>query len=307
MKFPQKFIFLVAVASGTCWGTYGTFSKILGSYGIDSATISMIVPMFYAIFFFVLLCLDDIRNFRVPWKLVPFLVLFGTSSGVFNFATVKGYLYLPIGIVSTIIYCNLFLLMIFSRFLFKTKITWQKGVAAVAAVLGIALVLNIFSMDVSFQLVGLGWTLLAMFSWAFTVTLEKYLLVKGADANAVMVYNGIFAVTFLCLFHSPAAVLANVAETIVSSGGAVLLPLVSFAVITSVLAYYFYITGLKHLETSYVQMGFVMDPLTSSVLGFLVFGQSLLPIQIAGIALILFVIIWVQWTEIKKSKTASSL
>lgn len=301
MKFPKKFVFLLAVASGACWGTYGVFSKMLSDFGIESETISMIVPLFYGIFFFVCLCLDDIRKIRIPWKLVPFLLMFGFGSSVFNFATVKGYSYLPIGMVSTIIYCNLFLLMIFSRILFKTPITWQKGVAALAAVLGISMLLNVFSTDMMFDWVGIGWALLAMFAWAFAVTWEKYLLVKGCDGNAVMFFNGVIAVGCLCLLHSPVKVAVNLAESIAANGLAILPPLICFAFITSILSYYFYITGLKYLETSYVQMGFVMDPLTSSVLGFCVLDQSLQPIQIAGIALILFVIIWVQWLEIKKS------
>ena len=301
MKFPKKFVFLLAVASGACWGTYGIFSRVLSDFGIDSATISMIVPLFYGLFFFVCLCLDDIRKIRIPRKLIPFLLMFGLGSAVFNFSTVKAYSCLPIGMVSTIIYCNLFLLMLFSRLLFKTPITWQKGVAAVAAVLGISMLLNIFSGDMTFSWSGIGWALLAMFAWAFAVTWEKYLLVKGCDGNAVMVYNGVIAVGGLCVLHSPSAVAVNLAQCIAANGFAIFPPLICFAVVTSILSYYFYITGLKYLETSYVQMGFAMDPLTSSVLGFLVLGQSFQPIQAAGIVLILFAIVWVQWLEVRKN------
>ena len=298
MKFPKKFVFLLAVASGACWGTYGIFSRVLSDFGIDSATISMIVPLFYGLFFFVCLCLDDIRKIRIPRKLIPFLLMFGLGSAVFNFSTVKAYSCLPIGMVSTIIYCNLFLLMIFSRLLFKTPITWQKGVAAV---LGISMLLNIFSGDMTFSWSGIGWALLAMFAWAFAVTWEKYLLVKGCDGNAVMFYNGVIAVGGLCVLHSPSAVAVNLAQCIAANGFAIFPPLICFAVVTSILSYYFYITGLKYLETSYVQMGFSLDPLTSSVLGFLVLGQSFQPIQAAGIVLILFAIVWVQWLEVRKN------
>lgn len=302
MKFPRRFMFLMAVASGVCWGTYGVFSRTLLDFGIDSTTISMIVPLFYGIFFFVCLCIKDIRKIKISVKLLPFLLMFGFGSAIFNYATVHGYMYLPIGMVSTIIYCNLFLLMIFSRLLFKTPLTWQKGLAAVATVVGIALLLNVFGTEASFSFAGVGWALLAMFAWAFAVTWEKYLLVKGCDGNAIMFFNGLIAVFCLSLVTPPTEVFANLTGAFASAGLAILPPMIGFALITSVLSYYFYITGLKYLETSYVQMGFVADPLTSSLLGFFVFGQSFLPIQLIGIALILFVIVWVQWQEIKKSK-----
>lgn len=302
MKFPKRFVFLLGVASGTCWGTYGTFSRFLSGYGIDSNTISMVVPMFYAIFFFILLCREGIGNIRVKKRLVPLLIAFGFLSAVFNYGTVMAYRDLPIGIVSTIVYCNLFLLMIFSRILFKTPLTKEKIIAAFVAVLGVGLVLNVFSTGFAFSTVGLFWALVAMVFWALSVTLQKYLLEAGVNANAVMVYNGIFAVAFLCLRQSPLATVSNVAEVIVGSGGEVLLPLVGFAFITSMLAYFFYINGLARMETAYVQLGFVMDPLTSALLGFLVFGQRLAPLQLCGIFLVVFVVAWVQWLEIRKTK-----
>lgn len=302
MKFPKRFIFLMAVASGVCWGTYGVFSRMLSDFGIESTTISMIVPLFYGIFFFVCLCLDDIRKIKIPLKMIPFLLMFGFGSAIFNYATVQGYTHLPIGMVSTIIYCNLFLLMLFSRLLFKTPLTRQKGVAALTTVLGISLLLNVFGTELSFSPVGIGWAVLAMFAWAFAVTWEKYLLVKGCDGNAVMFFNGMIAVFCLSLVTPPGEVFGNLAATFASAGIALLPPMICFALITSVLSYYFYITGLKYLETSYVQMGFVADPLTSSILGFFVFGQSFLPSQLLGMALILFVIVWVQWMEIKRLK-----
>lgn len=302
MKFPKKFVFLLGAASGICWGTYGMFSHTLSDFGLEQGTISMIVPMSYAIFFFVLVCKDGIGNLKVAKKLVPFIILFGFFSACFNFCTVRGYDYLPIGIVSTIIYCNLFLLMLFSRILFKVPLTKRKLAAAALAVIGVGLLLNIVTLEFSFSVAGLCFALGAMVAWAMAVTTEKYLLEKGVNANAVMVYNGIFAVSFLCLNHSPVKTVMNVADVIVSSGGAVLFPLIFFAVFTSMMSYFFYIRGLQRLETAYVQLGFVLDPLTSTLLGFVIFGQALMPLQIVGILLVVFVVAWVQWSELKENK-----
>lgn len=299
----KKMYFLLAVASGTCWGTYGTFSSALMDAGIESATISMIVPLFYGLFFFVLLCLDDIRKIIVSKRMFLFLICAGLCSSVFNFSTVQAYSYLPFGIVSTVIYCNLFLLMVFSRILFKDKITKEKCIAAVLAVLGIGMLLNIFSLEMNFSMTGLFWTFVAMIFWALPVTLEKYILVQGVDSNAVMVYMGFFALVFLSLFHSPVKAVGDIVSAVSFGGAGTALNLLGFAFLTAVGAYFFYMMALKRMESSYVQLGFVMDPLTSTVLGLVLFGQTLLPVQFCGIALILFVVAWVQWTEIKKVKT----
>ncbi len=306
MSIPKKFLFLMAVAAGVCWGTYGTFATIMSNYGVSEGAISMIAPLGYGLFFLFLLIKDDIRKIIVTKRLIPIVLFYGVQSAVLNFSLVKAYLYLPIGIVSTIVFCNLFLLMVFCRILFKDKMTWQKGVAAGLAVLGIALVLNVFDLNFSWNLMGLVWTGLALLCWALMVTSEKYLLNCGVDGNAVMVFNGLFAVIFLCFYTAPWVVFANLGAAATASHGMVVLPLAAFIVVTSSGTYFFYINALKHLEAPIVQLGFVMDPLTASILGFAVFGQSLLPVQIIGVLLIISVVVWIQWLEIKAERASAS-
>lgn len=306
MKIPRKFLFLIAIASGTCWGTYGTFATLLRENGFRDGTISMVVPVCYSIFFLILLLKDDIRKIKVSKKSYGILVFFGLETAVFYYSLIKAYQYLPIAIVSTIVFCNLFLLIIFSRLLFHQKITWQKGVSAGMAVIGIAMVLNVFAFDCVWSIWGLMWTGISLITWATVITTEKYLLEKGIDGNAVMVYNGVFALLFLSFSEPPWRVFANIASAVTASRGAVLLPLLGFVFFTAILSYFFYITALKRLEPAYVQLGYVMDPLTASLLGFFVFDQRLQPVQIMGILLILLVVVWVEWLEVKSSRAAES-
>lgn len=306
MSIQKKFLFLMAVAAGVCWGTYGTFATIMSNYGISEGTISMIAPLGYGLFFLFLLIKDDIRKIIVAKKLVPVVLFYGVQSAFFNLSLVKAYLYLPIGIVSTIVFCNLFLLMVFCRILFKDKMSWQKGVAAGLAVLGIALVLNVFDLDFSWNVQGLLWTSLALLCWALMVTSEKYMLNSGVDGNAVMVFNGLFGVIFLCIYTAPWVVFANLGAAVAASHGMVLWPTIAFIAVTSIGTYIFYINALKHMEASLVQLGFVMDPLTASVLGFVVFGQALLPVQIIGVLLIISVVVWIEWLEVKAERIALS-
>ena len=107
---------------------------------------------------------------------------------------------LPIGVVSPIIYCNLFLLIIISRIVFKTPITWQKIVAVCGAVIGIAMVVNIFGSAGRLNLIGVAWALAAMASWASLVTFEKYLLIHEVDGNAILAYEGVFSLIFISVF-----------------------------------------------------------------------------------------------------------
>ena len=60
------------------------------------------------------------------------------------------------------------------------------------------------------------------------------------------------------------------------------------------------------MESAYVQLGYIADPLVATILGFIFFGQTLLPIQIAGALLILAVVVWVEWLEIRGNKVRTS-
>ena len=301
MKITKRFSFLLAVAAAIFWGTYGTFTRFMGDMGMETATVSLVSPLFLIIFFFSLVLRDDKRKMKVPAKALPVLIFYGLVSAAFNYSLVKAYTYFPIGIVSTIVYCNLFLLMIFSYFLFKDPLTWKKGLAGVLAVSGIAMVLNVFSLDWSLSLIGIFWTLLALTSWAGMVTCEKYMLLHDVDGNAMLTYSGLFSLVFISILSPPWQSAADLIQSVAATGGLVLLPLLGLGVLTTIGAYYLYLSALRNLEPTYVQLAYIMDPTTASILGFIVFGQELEPIQIGGIILVLLVVIWVQWGERKPS------
>ena len=302
MKIGSKFGFLMALAAGVFWGSYGTFTTILADMGLGSNTISLISPLFAMLLFFVFVLADSPKKLLVRRGLLPVLLVYGLLSALFNYSLVRAYIYLPIAIVSTIVFCNLFLIMVFSYFLFHDKMTWQKCVAITLAIFGIAMVLNVFSLEWTFSLTGILWTLAATFSWAVMVTGEKFMLNHDVDGNAIMMYQGFFSVLFISLLASPWQAIVDLAAAITATGGRILLPVLGLGVVTTIGCFYLYINALKRLEAAYAQLGFVMDPLTASILGFLVFGQALLPIQIAGIALILLVVSWVQWGETRKKE-----
>ncbi len=298
MLSQKRVGFLMGISAAILWGTFGTFSILLSRFGLTEGTISLIAPFFLLAFFTILVIKNDVKAFKIPKLLVPALVFNGLSSAAYNYAAVQAYSYLPIGVVSTIIYCNLFLLIIISRLAFKIPITWQKVVAVCGAIIGIALVVNIFGSSGNLNLIGLVWAITAMVSWAALVSLEKYLLIHDVDSNAIIAYEGLFSLVFISLFmHPPARVLADIAQAFTASNGLVLLPILGFGLLTTAACYWLYINALNRLEPAYVQITYTLDPATSCILGLVIFGQTLLFSQIIGIAIVLLVVIWLQWLE----------
>ncbi|MBR5329717.1 MAG: DMT family transporter [Firmicutes bacterium] len=304
MKIPKQFYFIFAVLGGATWGTHGTFASLMGQYGISDNTVSMLCPLFYAGFFLILVFKDDIRKLKLSKKYLPVMVLYGLEVAAYNFFIIKAYWHVPVGIVHTIVFCNLFLLMIFSRILFKTPLTRQKAGFALFAVLGVAMLLNVFDAEVSRSAFGIACTLISMAAWAGIVITEKYLLIKELDGNVLMVYSGYIAFALLLLTANPVTAVEEIVASVAVSNGMSLWPLLAYALITSVGSYYFYLLAIRQLEPAICQLGYVADPLVATILGVMVFGQVLMPIQWAGLGLILVVVVAVQLLEVKAERKA---
>ncbi|WP_158309001.1 EamA family transporter [Desulfosporosinus orientis] len=79
----------------------------------------------------------------------------GLASAITNISFVKAVSYFPVGIVSTLIFCNVFVIMIISRIVFKSPITLRKVGAAIFAILGVCLVLDVFRQGFHHNFIGL--------------------------------------------------------------------------------------------------------------------------------------------------------
>ncbi|MEL7565767.1 MAG: DMT family transporter [Dehalobacterium sp.] len=295
--------FVLAILSAIAWGTNGSFCIALSNLGLSTANIAILAPAFNLIFFFFLLLFRNPKAFKVSGKMLFFLLADGVMSSVTNISFVNSVKYFPVGIVSTLIFCNTFVIMILSRIVFKHKITLGKIFAAMISLFSVGLVLNVFHHGFDFNHLGLLWIASSIIFWSFMVIIEKYLLENGVDGNAILFYMAFFAVIILSISSPPWTLFSNIYSASTNTGGLALLVVLGYGMIPQVGSYFFYIKGLKYIEPSYVQVAFSLDPVTASILGFIFFGQSLEISQIFGILLILIVVGYIQFKESQKDKS----
>lgn len=293
----KGFGFILAIFSAITWGTNGTFCALLSDLGLTTMNIAILAPAFNFGFFFLLLLFTHRAGFIVSRKMLLILMADGALSGIVNFSFVKSVTYFPVGIVSTLVYCNVFVIMIMSRIFFLDRITGRKIFAGLVSLVGVAMVIDIFGQDFNLNYLGLFWILCSILSWSGMITFERYLLMHGVSGPTILMYNGFFAILLLSISSPPTDLLGNIAQISGLSGGLGLLILLGYGLIPQVISYYLYLTGLKYIEPSYVQVAFSLDPVTASILGFLVFGQTLKTTQILGILLIIAVVGYVQLKE----------
>ena len=247
---------MLAIFSAIAWGTNGTFCAILSSLGLTTMNIAILAPAFNFGFFFLWLLFSPQDGFKVNRKMLLILLADGALAGFVNYAFVKSVTYFPVGIVSTLVYCNVFTIMIMSRIFFHNKITRRKVVAGLVSLFGVALVVDAFSQGFSLNYFGLLWILGTILSWSGMITFERYLLSEGVSGPAILMYTGLFAVLTLAIASPPLDLLGNILQISSQTGGMALLLLVGYGMIPQVGSYFLYITGLKHIEPSYIQVAF---------------------------------------------------
>ena len=308
MKSKNSRGLLMACIAAIAWGTYGTFSTILCNYGRHEETVSLVSALFLTILFTILsLSTGGIKSLRVPKKARFFLVIDGICSAVYTYSAVQAYAHLSMGIVATIIYSNLFVLIFASRWIFKEPITKQKVISVFIALFGVLLVVNVFgeSSD-NINAIGLIWAFVAMLSWVGLIITEKLVMDRGVTPDASCAYEGLFALILIGIISSPSAAIMDVVHIITITNGAALLPILGFGLISTMTAYYFYMHALNIIDATYVQICYTLDPAVSCFLGFLIFGQLLTPGQIIGIILVLATVIWIQIVERKQNSPTAS-
>jgi drug/metabolite transporter (DMT)-like permease len=173
----------------------------------------------------------------------------------------------------------------------QQKLTRQKVAAVAMAVMGIALVIDLFgtrsSSAVRVDTYGLIAALLASFSFAF-YNVAGHSILARYDRWRVLVWTLTAATVFWLFFNPP----WKIASAHYSS--AQWLFLFVFSMISVLGAFSLYFLGLQHLEPTRAIIASCLEPVFSILLAALLLGEVLRPIQTLGIVFVLAAIVIVQ-------------
>ncbi|HMM06494.1 MAG TPA: EamA family transporter [Clostridiales bacterium] len=291
--------FILAAISGIAWGTYGTFVSFLAKLGYTDTTIAAFAPIMLIVFFLISLLLRNPKGI-IPTKksLLVFIVtgvvgVLGTNV-CYVMALSAG---LSLGIASVITFSNYFLVMVFSRIIWKVKITKVKIIAGIAAVIGIFLVLEAWA-GLAISPLGLVLIFVVMLTFAFSYTLCNYALNDlGTDPDAFYFYINIIGLIGMLILSPPTAIFGEISASVGTYGFISILAILGFGLIPQLLSYFCLGRAFLHIDPPSVVIMYGLDPVVATVLGFLLFGQSLNLIQLLGMAVVIAALICLQLAE----------
>lgn len=276
---------ILVLSAGILWGIIGIFVRRLTAWGFDSMQIVAVRAWTTVVLLGLYLLLADRTKFKV--KLADWWCFVGTglvSVVFFNFCYFKAITLTSLSVAAVLLYTAPAFVTVFSALLFREKITRIKVLSLISTFVGCALVSNITAGIGSLNLRGILLGLGAGLGYALYSIFSRFALQKGYHPLTISFYTFLIAAVGTLPF-------AGRAVSAMQSIGTLWFCLL-FGLITTVLPYITYTSGLDKMQNSQAAIIASIEPVTATLLGVIVFGEAMTLPEIAGVLLVLGAIIF---------------
>jgi drug/metabolite transporter (DMT)-like permease len=270
------FVILAALS----WGLSGGIAGILIARGWDPFVVSFYRGAIGLVFVLVWLALrphgSGLANHRLWfWSAIAGVGVAGNFTFYFVSITEGN-----VAVAATLMYCAPVFVYLISFVLRLEKPTALKGIAIVTVVIGIMLLTRIYEINASsITLIGVGAGLLSGLSYAVFIFGFKYAAPHGSP-QAILV----IAFTALVAMLIWPGETGRVVATLSTSSW---LMLAALGIFGAGLSFVLYIVGLNHTTPAIASIVAMVEPVTASLFGVMVLGESLVGSQVVGMTLII--------------------
>lgn len=301
---------LLACSSAVATGTFGVFLTYMSDWGLSDETVTLIGPAFmFLVFLTITLAQKGIKGLIVPKKLYYFTMI-GLGGFVlyplYNYTYVQVFNSLPIAIASLFHFSNAIVLVFLMRILFKQKVTKEKIICCVLAIVGILLVLQVVSFgaviaedSVPITAMGIFWGVAVACALAFVYTCDFFHMSRDIPVLTIQTYSCLCTTILLAVTSNPATVIENFSSAISANGIIVLLIALCYCMVLA-WSYYSITASYVYIDASMGALTFVLEPSVAAALGFIIFGQTMTILQILGIVIAVGAIVYMQYAEGKR-------
>jgi len=274
--------FLVLTA-GILWGMIGLFVRKLNVLGFDSMDIVVLRSITTSILLAVFLFFYDKDKLKIKLKDIWCFIGTGVFSIVFfNFCYFKAITLTSLSVAAILLYTAPAFVMLMSAILFHEKITKIKVLSLVLTFIGCVLVTGLVTggdtLNAQGILVGLG----AGLGYALYSIFSRFALDRGYHSLTISLYTFVFAM-FATIPLADYPKMAGICK----HDYKVILFCVLFGLVSTVLPYIAYTSGLQRMENSKASIIASIEPVTATLIGVIAYHESLSALEIIGVVLVL--------------------
>ncbi len=286
--------FLILLA-GCLWGSMGIFVRTLNTWGL--ASFEIVALRSFVTMCCMLLLLIVFQRAFLKIRLRDIWCFLGTglcSIVFFNYCYFRTIMETSMPVAAVLLYTAPVMVVLMSAVLFHEKITPVKMAALVLVVAGCALVAGLVGNGHTLTLMGLLVGLGAGFGYALYSIFSRYALERGYHPLTILFYTFTFSSIGVLPFADMGAVWKAVTGDAAHAGIALV-----FGLVSTVVPYLVYTTGLAHVENGTASILASVEPVMASFLGIVLFGDRVDLWQAAGMLLVFASIIICNYRGIK--------
>ncbi len=280
----KRFAPLLIILAACLWGTMGLFVRHLNTMGLSAMEIVEVRSILAALILFPCTALKDRHLLKIrPKNLWPLAGSGIFSIVFFNFCYFSTIARMNLSAAAILLYTAPIFVMLMSLILFRETLTTQKISALCLAFLGCCLVSGIGSATASLSLSGLLLGLGSGFGYALYSIFSRFSLNQGLSSITITNYTFLFAAiggAFLTDFSVIAVEFSQYGLPLFGF-------LILYCIVTTVLPYLLYTTGLSYVENGPASVMASVEPVVATLLGFIVYAESPTPSAIVGMVLVL--------------------
>ena len=285
--------YLMVMSAALLFAVNGTVSKVVLQSGISSLELTQVRATGAFLGFGLVLAVTRRESLRVRRRELPYLAVFGIAGVAFvqwlYFVSIGR---LPIGIALLIEYIAPILIAIWAWAVFKERIRRRIWVALVLAVVGLGIVVEVWS-GLSLDGLGVAAALCAALAYAVYVLMAER-AVRRRDPASLTAYGFLFAALFWAAVQPVWRFPAVRLDDSVSLLGhlerfslPVWLLLLYIVVAGTMVTFLLVAAALRHISATRVGIVAMLEPVAASAVAFVWLGESFGTAQLLGGAIVL--------------------
>ena len=317
MEKKRGGVFFVLLA-GILWGLLGIFVRVLNTYGLAAMQIVFMRALVASAALALFLFFYDRTAFAIRLKDLWCFLGTGIASIVFfNFCYFLAVSMMSLAAASVLLYTAPVFVMLLSFAIFREPLTVRKWAAIACTFAGCLLVTGIVGSGASLSaggiLVGLG----AGLGYALYSIFGRFALNRGYSSLTITFYTFMIAAVAAAFLSLAGAAVSGTVSAVAGSGAAaevglsslaaalggglhpifsaiavggapVVAAMLALGILSTVLPFLSYTVGLQRMESSFASVVASIEPVTATLVGLVLYHESLTPLTILGIALVLF-------------------
>ena len=275
---------LMAAGGAALWGLMSIFSRALNAADYTSLEIAYIRCLVAGIGLALIHWKKDPAILKVSGKGILTSLMFGAVTYTIGFLS---YAYsverIPAAMTAVLSFTSPIWTCLIGVLVFRERVRGKKIVAILCCLFGAALITNLIgAQDLRFDLLGMGAAVLNGVGIAFQVCVPRY-FEKQYRKDTMLTYGFLGAAAFMALFVDHGKILSSFTGP---GGMKVLLSALALSVFCTLVANTIFVKSASYVEPATTTILSALEIVVGDVVGLLLFGEILSPVQIVGAVII---------------------